>query len=72
MSAGLSNATALIKIDDDEIARGQFDECRYPLNYRSRIGAEDAAFLRARGPPRDFIYLSARGSFVRKNGSMGR
>lgn len=42
MSAGPSNATALIKIDDGEIARSQFDECRYPLNYRSTIGAERA------------------------------
>lgn len=33
VSAGPSNATALIKIDDGEIALGQFDECRYPLNY---------------------------------------
>jgi len=35
------NATTLIKIDDDEIAQGQFDECRYPLNYRSRIARYD-------------------------------
>jgi len=36
-----SNATALIKIDDGEIARGQFDECRYSFNYRSRIARGD-------------------------------
>lgn len=58
MSAGPSNATALIKIDDGEIARGQFDECRYPLNYRSRIattGTESTALLRTRMSPRGAI-----------------
>jgi len=41
VGAGPSNATALIKIDDSEIARGQFDECRYPFNCRSRIARHD-------------------------------
>lgn len=41
VGADPSNAIALIKIDDGEIARGQFDECRYPFNYRWRIAWHD-------------------------------
>jgi len=59
---GPSNATALIKIDDGEIARGQFDECRYPLNCCSRIERDTmiADGMVSRFNQRERVYLLAR------------
>jgi len=56
---GPSNATALIKIDDGEIARGQFDECRYSLNCCSRIerGTMIADGIVSRFNQRERVYL---------------